>query len=371
MTCGQERGELPALSRPETRRLAQALGLGPAAAAGSPPVAWCAPAMLREAVTRPPARPGANAGARSSTRPPCAPTPGSRNVACGISSRARARCAGTVAPTTAPTSLRPDSPTPGAPSSLDDRGQALPDRPAAGELEVLDVGGARVRRAHQREHPGARGARRRHERLDRVRAHQRVDRHHVRAETLDRAERRLEPADQALRVGGGAHRRCRRACRRRSRAGRLPARARRPPPSALQPGAPSRSKHASWGLTATQASAVASIRALQWPDRARGALAAASPRRAAGDAAPPAGSARARSQPATARSDRDRCRARSATRASATRAARVSPKLRRQCQRPFTALFSPLPAVKRGTREAAIWMRSPVRGLTPAARRAR
>ena len=34
-------------------------------------------------------------------------------------------------------------------------------------------------------------------------------------------------------------------------------------------------------------------------------------------------------------------------------------------QRPFTALFSPLPAVKRGTRDAAIWMRSPVRGLTP------
>ena len=32
---------------------------------------------------------------------------------------------------------------------------------------------------------------------------------------------------------------------------------------------------------------------------------------------------------------------------------------------PFTALLRPLPAVKRGTREAAIWMRSPVRGLTP------
>jgi hypothetical protein len=35
-------------------------------------------------------------------------------------------------------------------------------------------------------------------------------------------------------------------------------------------------------------------------------------------------------------------------------------------QRPFTALFRPLPAVNRGTREAGIWIRSPVRGFTPA-----
>src|SRR5690606_32564291 len=34
-------------------------------------------------------------------------------------------------------------------------------------------------------------------------------------------------------------------------------------------------------------------------------------------------------------------------------------------RQPFTALLSPEPAVKRGTRVAAIWMRSPVRGLTP------
>ncbi len=61
--------------------------------AGSPPVARCAPAMLREAVIRPPARPGANAAARSSTRPPCAPTPGSSSIAWGISSRARSGAA--------------------------------------------------------------------------------------------------------------------------------------------------------------------------------------------------------------------------------------------------------------------------------------
>src|ERR1019366_5501258 len=38
----------------------------------------------------------------------------------------------------------------------------------------------------------------------------------------------------------------------------------------------------------------------------------------------------------------------------------------RSRQRPFTALFRPLPAVNRGTREAAIWLRSPVRGFPPA-----
>src|SRR5579859_3335136 len=38
----------------------------------------------------------------------------------------------------------------------------------------------------------------------------------------------------------------------------------------------------------------------------------------------------------------------------------------RQAQLPLTALFKALPAVKRGTREAAIWIRSPVRGFTPA-----
>src|SRR5207302_7689522 len=36
-----------------------------------------------------------------------------------------------------------------------------------------------------------------------------------------------------------------------------------------------------------------------------------------------------------------------------------------QAQLPLAALFKALPAVKRGTREAAMWMRSPVRGLTP------
>ena len=138
--------------------------------------------MLREALTSPPARPGANAGARSSTRPP-ARRPRAAGTSRAASARGRARGdRGRWPRSTAPTSLKPDSPTPGRPSSSTIPASRSHTLATAGQLEVLDVGGTRVRRAHQRQHASARGARRRHERLDRVRAHQRIDRHHVRAE---------------------------------------------------------------------------------------------------------------------------------------------------------------------------------------------
>ena len=60
-------------------------------------------------------------------------------------------CSGAVAPTTAPTSLSPGAL---AADLRDEPRDALPDRAAGGELEVLDVGGARVRGADQHEDPG-------------------------------------------------------------------------------------------------------------------------------------------------------------------------------------------------------------------------
>ena len=174
-----------------------------AAVRGSPPALSCAPAIERDALTRPPARPGANAGARSSTRPPCAPMPGSRNGACGMSSRMRAMCSGTVAPTTAPTSDSPLAALRRCAELGDDLRQALPDRAAlAGELEVLDIGGTGVRRPHEHEDACAGRARAVDERLQRVDAEQRVGREGVGAESGDLAERCRRAADERLRVGG-------------------------------------------------------------------------------------------------------------------------------------------------------------------------
>ncbi len=181
--------------------------------------------MLREAVIRPPARPGANAGARSSTRPPCAPTPGSRSTACGISSRARARCRGSVAPTTAPTSLRPeDSPTHSAPSSSTSSARrstpcrapqpswtqssglcAVPPIGRSRSLAASSGPGRRRRRGWRCARAPARPRPPRgpgHERLDRVPAHQRVD-------VTGRARPRRPEASRshnALRVGRGGDR---------------------------------------------------------------------------------------------------------------------------------------------------------------------
>src|SRR5204863_6249964 len=73
--------------------------------------------MEREEVTRPAAGCGSKAGPRSSTRPPWAPTPGSRKIVLGISSRSRPSSSGRVAPVTAPTFESPVSPTCSLPTS--------------------------------------------------------------------------------------------------------------------------------------------------------------------------------------------------------------------------------------------------------------
>ena len=221
---------------PGARRSAERPGLARAAArprrarrrrARPPPASW-ALAIERDALTSPPARPGANAGARSATEPPCAPIPGSRNGACGISSRMRARCSGAVAPATAPTLGQPGL-GPRRAGRGDQRGDPLPQRPARRELGVEEVRGARVRRAHEHEHAGAGGARAVDERRERVAAEQRVLRHRVGAEagaarrTASRSRRR-PPARRRARCRGS-----RRAWRRRSRAAPARARGRRSP----------------------------------------------------------------------------------------------------------------------------------------------
>ena len=71
----------------------------------------------REAFTRALAGPLVKARATSAGVAPCAPTPGSRMIACGIARRASPISRGTVAPTTAPTLDIPRSPTKSAPHS--------------------------------------------------------------------------------------------------------------------------------------------------------------------------------------------------------------------------------------------------------------
>ena len=114
-------------------RVAQALGLArAAAAAGSPPSCSWARTIERDA--RDEARRRARArrpGARSSTRPPCAPTPGSRNGARGISSRSAGEVLGRGGADDGADVAQPAG-RPGAPSPRRAR-DALPDRAAAGE----------------------------------------------------------------------------------------------------------------------------------------------------------------------------------------------------------------------------------------------
>ena len=123
-------------------------------------------------------------------------------------------------------------------------------RPPAASGEVLDVGGAGVRGAHEDEQPGAGGAGGLEQRLERVDAEVRVGGERVGAEARDLAERRRRRADERLAVGGrrdgdvaalavGEHEQA-------GGAGVLDDRL----ASAAQPGAPRRSKHASCGLTA-------------------------------------------------------------------------------------------------------------------------
>jgi hypothetical protein len=88
---------------------------------------------------------------------------------------------------------------------VDDPRHALPQRPALGELCVLDVGGAGVRRADEDEHAGAGGAGALEQRLERVDAEIRAGGERVGAEARDRAERRRRRADERLAVGGRRH----------------------------------------------------------------------------------------------------------------------------------------------------------------------
>ena len=111
-------------------------------------------------------------------------------------------------------------------------------------------------------HPRRRRARQGHERLDRVPAHQRVDRHEIGAQPSHRPKRSLDGAHQRLGVGGGTDGdvpRLPSAITSRPRALAWATTASR----ALHPGALSRSKQASCSFTATHASAVASINARQ------------------------------------------------------------------------------------------------------------
>ena len=137
--------------------------------------------------------------------PPWAPTPGMRKIERGISSRRRAMCSGSVAPTTAPIPLRPHSPSSRSerPSTSSARRSC---RGALRRRQVLDVGGAGVAGADQGEDAGAGARGGRDQRLERVEAEQRVGGEGVGAEAGDRAPGGRRLADQRLRVGGGGDR---------------------------------------------------------------------------------------------------------------------------------------------------------------------
>ena len=140
-----------------------------AAAAGSPPPAQVGAgdaARRRDQAAR---APGGECCAQGPRRgPPARRRRGAGRWRCGISSRARSRCAGSVAPTTAPTSLSPEAPTPGRAELVDERRKSLPHRAAA--LQLADPRrpprpGWMSARAPARPPARPRG---RHERLDRI-----------------------------------------------------------------------------------------------------------------------------------------------------------------------------------------------------------
>ena len=233
------------------------------------------------------------------TSPPWAPTPGSRNGVRGISSRMRARCSGTVAPVTAPTSASGvalaelvGQRAPGAPTAAR--------RSRARRSSTSAAPGLEVRTSMNTPAPAARAIV--DQRLERVAAEQRVGGEaRRRASPGDGAERRRRAADQRLGVGGGGdgdvaalavgeHEQAGGAGVRRSVAS-----------SASQPAEPRRSKQASCGLTATQAGPAASISARQW---ASTAAAASARRRGAG---PPGAPRRGGSASTSADARRSRC----------------------------------------------------------------
>ena len=172
---------------------------------------------------------------------------------------------------TAPISASPDS-GPGVPAVVDERAIRSHSGPPSASSRSKRSARAGVRRAHEHEHAGAaaRGAVREAAPARRAPSSglsviASAPRPGLAAERRRRC-RRTRPARRRRRCW-----RCRRAWRRRSRAGPGRARARRSPRARASPAKPSRSKQASWGLTATQAGPAASISARQWASTAAAA----------------------------------------------------------------------------------------------------
>ena len=224
---------------------------------------------------------------------------------------------------------------------VDDAGQPFPNASPAGQLEVLDVRRARIGRAHQRQHPGAGGACRRHERLDRIASHQRVDRHHVRPEPRHGPEWCFDACEQRVGISPrcdvdipalavGDHQQPMRPCMHCDRLQRAPPGSAQP----LEAGELRLRRHARLCRCVDHRPAVAEDR-LCGPLRRRPLreiTVAPRPQRCRIGVEPEHDLRLALGHPSDQGVAKRGC----------------------QAQRPFTALFRPLPALKRGTREAAI-----------------
>ena len=213
---------------------------------------------------------GREGGREVLTRPPCAPMPGSRNGARGISSRRRTRCSGTVAPVTAPTSAgrrrAPASPSPATIRATRSHTRSPPRwrGPATSAAPGFEV----------RTRTNRPGARARASELERVGAQVRVDGHGVGTEALDFAERRGRGAEERLGVGGGGDVDVAALGIGEHEQAAARARARRRVRARSSRAAPRRSKQASCGLTATHAGPAASMAAAQWAATAAAARSA-------------------------------------------------------------------------------------------------
>ena len=127
----------------------------------------------REAVTSALAGPLVNARATSAAEAPCAPTPGREQGPLGHEARLGDR-RGYVAPDDRPHARQAALADESRPTR-DEPGDVLPERPAVGGGDVLDVGGAGVRRADETEDARAVAAAGAEERLDGVAAEVGVD----------------------------------------------------------------------------------------------------------------------------------------------------------------------------------------------------